>query len=71
MTSIIDYVNMLLINVKSNNYTKDDINELQMAMVDIKKILAKLNKRSDKFERRYYKLRKELNDYKNNRINNE
>lgn len=71
MTSIIDYVNMLLINVKSNNYTKDDINELQMAMIDIKKILAKLNKRSDKFERRYYKLRKELNDYKNNRINNE
>lgn len=71
MTSIIDYVNMLLSNVKSNNYTKDDITELQMAMVDIKKILTKLNKRSYKFEQRYYKLRKELNNYKNNCINNE
>ena len=71
MTSIIDYANTLLINIKSNNYTKDDITELQNAIFDIKKVLAKLNKRSNKFEQRYYKLRKELNDYKNNHVNNE
>lgn len=65
MSSIIGYMKALTSNILIDAYEKDDVEELMASIDHVKSIFTKMNKKTNKYKRKYFDIKHKYEDFKN------